>query len=85
MTNINTKFDKVDLKMKVLFDVKLKELMNNNRLLRLGEILFNGDDGNQAYLIFQLVRRYLKQITILLIFQNGDLKDYLMKALNHLK
>ena len=60
MTNINTKFDKVDLEMKVLFDVKLKELMNNNRLLRLGEILFNSDDGNQAYLIFQPVRKYFK-------------------------
>ena len=58
MTNINTKFDRVDLEMKVLFDVKLKELMNNNRLSRLGEILFNSDDGNQAYLIFQPVRRY---------------------------
>ena len=46
MTNIHTKFDKVDLEMKVLFDVKLKELMNNNHLLRLGEILFNSDDGN---------------------------------------
>ena len=37
MTNV-TEFDKVNLEMKVLFDVKLKELMNNNRLLRLGEI-----------------------------------------------
>ena len=61
MTNISTKFDKVDLEMKVLFDVKLKELMNNNRLLGLAEILFNSDDGNQAYLIFQLVRRYFKR------------------------
>ena len=60
MTNINTKFDKVDLEMKVLFDVKLKELMNDNHLLRLGEILFNSDDGNQAYLIFQPVRKYFK-------------------------
>ena len=60
MTNINTKFGKVDLEVKVLFDVKLKELMNNNHLLRLGEILFNSDDGNQAYLIFQPVRRYFK-------------------------
>ena len=48
MTNINTKFDKIDLEMKVLFDLKLKELMKNNRLLRLGDILFNSNDGNQA-------------------------------------
>ena len=46
--------------MKVLFDLKLKELIKDNRLLRLGDILFNSDDGNQAYLIFQPVRRYFK-------------------------
>ena len=52
MTNINTKFDKIDLDM--------KGLINNSLLLRLGEILFNSDDGNQAYLIFQPVRKYFK-------------------------
>ena len=56
MTNINNKLDKIDLDMKVLFDLKLKD----NRLLRLGDILFNSGDGNQAYLIFQLVRKYFK-------------------------
>ena len=60
MTNINSKFNKIDLGMKVLFDLKLKELIKNNRLLRLGDILFNSDDGNQAYLIFQPVRKYFK-------------------------
>ena len=34
--------------------------MNNNHLLRVGEILFNSDDGNQTYLIFQPVRRCFK-------------------------
>ena len=28
--------------------------------MRLGDILFNSDDGNQAYLIFQPVRKYFK-------------------------
>ena len=42
------------------FDLKLKELIKNNRLLRLGDILFNSNDGNQAYLIFQPVRKYFK-------------------------
>ena len=60
MTNINTKFDKIDLEMKVLFDLKLKELIKNNRLLRFRDILFNSDDGNQAYLIFQPVLKYFK-------------------------
>ena len=35
---INSKFDKIDL--------KIKELIKNNRLLSLGDILFNSDDGN---------------------------------------
>ena len=60
MTKINTKFDKIDLEMKVLFDLNIKELINNNHLLRLGDILFNNDDGNQAYLIFQPVRKYFE-------------------------
>ena len=60
MTNINSKFDKIDLDMRVLFDLKLKELIKNSRLLRLGDILFNSDDGNQAYLIFQPARKYFK-------------------------
>ena len=42
------------------FDLKLKELIKNNRLLLLGDILFNSNDGNQAYLIFQPVRKYFK-------------------------
>ena len=42
------------------FDLKLKELIKNNRLLHLGDILFNSNDGNQAYLIFQPVRKYFK-------------------------
>ena len=38
MTNINSKFDKIYQELKVLFDVKLKELIKDN-----------SDDGNQAY------------------------------------
>ena len=60
ITKINSKFDKVALEMKVLFDLKLKELIKDNRLLRLGDILFNSDDDNQAYLIFQPVHKYFK-------------------------
>ena len=60
ITNINSKVVKIDLEMKILFDLKLKELIKDNRLLRLGDILFNSYDGNQAYLIFQPVRKYFK-------------------------
>ena len=38
MTGINSIFNKIDL--------KIKELIKNNRLLSLGDILFNSDDGN---------------------------------------
>ena len=57
MTNINSKLNKIDLDMKVLSDLKL---IKNKRLLRLGDILFNSDDGNQTYLIFQPVHRCFK-------------------------
>ena len=46
MTNIHTKSDKIGLEMKALFDLKIKELIKNNHLLRLRDILFNSDDGN---------------------------------------
>ena len=39
ITNINSKFDNTDLEMKVLFDLRLKELIKYNRLLRLGDII----------------------------------------------
>ena len=42
------------------FDLQLKELIKNNRLLGLGDILFNSNDGNEAYLIFEPVRKYFK-------------------------
>ena len=71
--------------MTVLFDLKLKELMKDNHLLRLGDIFFNSDDGNQAYLIFQPVRKYFKTDNNSAYISNGNLKDYLTKALNHLK
>ena len=60
IANINSKFDKIDLEMKILLDLKLQELIKHNRLLRLGDILFNSDDGHQAYLIFQPVLKYFK-------------------------
>ena len=49
MTSINIEFKKINQK-----------LIKDNHLLRLGDILFNSDDGSQAYLIFQSVRRYFK-------------------------
>ena len=59
MTNINSKFDTIGLDMKFLFDLKIKGI-KNNRLLCFGDILFNSDDDNQAYLIFEAARKYFK-------------------------
>ena len=49
MTSINIEFKKINQK-----------LIKDNHLLRLGDILFNSDDGSQAYLIFQSVSRNFK-------------------------
>ena len=40
------------------------------------------DDGTQNYLMFHPIYRYLKKrLAIMMIFQHGNLKNYLMKAL----
>ena len=39
------------------------------------------DDGTQNYSVLQSIYIYLKRLAILCIFQHGNLKDYLMKAL----
>ena len=42
------------------------------------------DDGTQNYLVFQHMYRCFKKCVILIVFQNGNLRDCLMKALIHL-
>ena len=53
-------------------------------LLSPGNVLFDGGDGSQAYLIFQPVN-ILNLLLVLLTFHHGNLKDYLIKVLNHLQ
>ena len=53
-------------------------------LLSMGNVLFDGGDGSQAYLIFQPVN-ILNLLLVLLTFHHGNLKDYLIKVLNHLQ
>ena len=53
-------------------------------LLSTGNVLFDGGDGSQAYLIFQPVN-ILNLLLVLLTFHHGNLKDYLIKVLNHLQ
>ena len=44
-----------------------------------------GEDGTQKYLVFQPIYRYFKILPILIIIHHGNLKDYLVKVLNHLQ
>ena len=43
------------------------------------------EDGTQNYLVFQPVIRYFKLITNTDLFYYWNLKDYLLKLLNHLQ
>ena len=64
---------------------KLEDRSVDIILYSLGNLMFDGNDGYQAYLIFQPIYKYLKRLPILIIFHHGNLKDYLMKVLNHLQ
>ena len=84
-TNYNTKFVEIDTKLSILHGKivknknELNKITSNTVLLFLGNILFNSEDGSQAYLIFQPVYRYFKTV------YHGNLKDYLLKVLSHLQ
>ena len=43
------------------------------------------EDGTQNYLVFQPLNRYFKVLTNTITFHHGNLKDYLLKVLNHLQ
>ena len=38
------------------------------------------DDGTQNYSVFQLIYSFFKRLVILIIFQHGNIKDFLMKC-----
>ena len=50
-----------------------------------GNMLFNSEDSSQTYLIFQPYRDILKRLPILIIFYYGNLENYLLKVLSHLR
>ena len=58
----NTKFVKIDTKSSSL-DGKITKNTSNIVLSLIGNIMFDGGDGSQAYLIFQPVYRYFKTVT----------------------
>ena len=42
------------------------------------------EDGTQNYLVFHTINKYFK-VPILIMFHHENLKDYLLKVLNHLQ
>ena len=61
-TNYNTKISSIDDKINKI-NSDTKEIAKTFVLLFAGNILFNGEDGSQAYLIFQPLYRYFKTVT----------------------
>ena len=68
-TNYNTKVVEIDTKLSSL-DGKITKnkndftkIENNVALFFEGNIMFNSEDGSQAYLIFQPLYRYFKMVT----------------------
>ena len=65
-TDYNTKIGEIDTKVSKI-DVKIAKYISGITkaiaLLSAGNLLFDGGDGNQAYLIFQPVYKYFKFIT----------------------
>ena len=92
----NARLAKVNLVKKIHFDNRtsnldqkgtsnedeLKQLKRKFGFIFLGNLLFDGGDGSQAYLIFQPVQDMLHLLSILNTYLNGNLKNCLMKVLN---
>ena len=83
----NTNIGEIDAKVSNLdgkIDKNITDIVKVIALLSTGNVLFDGGDGSQAYLIFQPVN-ILNLLLVLLTFHHGNLKDYLIKVLNHLQ
>ena len=83
----NTNIGETDAKVSNLdgkIDKNITDIVKVIALLSTGNVLFDGGDGSQAYLIFQPVN-ILNLLLVLLTFHHGNLKDYLIKVLNHLQ
>ena len=63
-TDYNTRVDEIDTKLSSLDGkiAKNESIRKKNLLLFLRNVIFDGEDGSQAYLIFQPVYRYFKKV-----------------------
>ena len=63
MLSLDGEIVKINFNMNSLFDLKLRQPIETIFILLLGNTLFNSEDGNQSYLIFQAVYKYFKTIS----------------------
>ena len=75
------------------YNTKITNIENNGRQLQAydlsffkGKQYFDEGSGNQNYLVFLPMRKCFKLnsiVNLLIVFCHGNLKEYLMKVLNH--
>ena len=75
------------------YNTKITNIENNVRQLQeydssyfKGKQYFDEGSGKQNYLVFLLLRKYFKLNSVagvMIMFYHGNLKDFLMKVLNH--
>ena len=85
-TNYNTKISSLDGKISKI-NSDIKELSKGSLLHFWGNIMFNSEDGFQAYLIFQPLYRYFKTITntnYILSWKSRGLSAESINRLQHL-
>ena len=92
-TNFDSKLSRINRKItknkteNLLVKNEFKKLKTFDSSYFIGKSHFE-EDGTQNYLVFQPINKYFKMITntdISSIFHHGNLKDYLLKVLNHLQ
>ena len=68
----------------LLVEIELNKLKTFDSCYFIGKSHFNNEDGIENYLVLQPLNKYFKFITNTM-FHHGNLKDYLLKVLNHLQ
>ena len=82
LSNLNEKITKNKTD-HLLAQNELKKLQTFDSSYFIGKNYFE-EDGTQNYLVFQPISRYFKTLPNLIMFYHGNLKDYLLKLLNHI-
>ena len=83
LSSLNRKIT-VNKSKNLLVENELNKLKTFDSSYFIGESHFE-EDGTQNYLVFQPLNKYFKVIANTDYVHHGNLKDYLMKVLNHLQ